>query len=1103
MVHAFDEWELDDELFQLRRAGRVVELEPKVFDLLAYLLRHRQRVVTKRELLDALWPDVSVSESVLPRAVAAARRALDDDRRQPRVIQTIHGRGYRFVAAVRAPAASVVALAASASSAAGPPEPATDPARARQMPRIPFVGRERVMERLRQRLETACAGRGSVVLLVGEPGIGKTRTAEQIAAEARSRGAMALVGRASEGEGAPAFWPWVQILRACVRDAGPSPGALAAELSAELGWRGGAGAGAGEIAALVPEIGLPSVEEPSAQSPALELPESAQLRFRLFDGLASFLTRASARRPLVLVLDDLHWADEPSLRLLEFLAPEVRDAHLLAVATYRDTELRRQHPLAAVLGALAREPACERIVLRGFDAGETRRFIAAVSGASPPQALLSAVHEMTAGNPFFLREVVDQLESEGRLGGESGDTHHEPGDTGGDARGDGEGSRGDGERSRGEGDEIGNAGGVAAAALGLPESVRDAIGRRLSGLSRGCNETLRAASVFGREFSAALVERVGQAQPVLAALDEAAAAGVVRRVEGAIDLYAFQHPLVRQTLYEELSLVERLRLHGRAAGALEALYADDPGSHLAEVAQHYFAAAPAARACAARAVETCARAAAHARRLLAYEESARLCERALEALELCGGGERARRLDLLLSLGEARALAGARARALAAFERAAELARRLGRADALARAALGSREATELGAPIDGATLALLEEALAALGDGHPSLRAQLLGRLAGAPPHSHAMERREALSHEARALAQVEDEPGALRDAFAARLWACLGPDRVGERIDVAREILDVGERLGDRSMALLGYDGLLGAYLTLGDAGGAERALARYGAIARELRQPAYLFYMTFYEAGRALDRGEFDVAECRLREAFARGRGTVPYAHFRFAGMMDWLRAQRGDVEGMDAVRETLGDMLAMPSSWERAMRSSLVVTLALAGDAARARQELKSLAGEDITSFPKDEHWLVTMAALGGAASLLDERDLAARLYDLLHPYACLVVVHDLLRSSHGSVMSLLARLAATLRRDAEAAAHYEAAVAKETAMGARPALLITKAGYAALLRARGRARDRARADELLADVTASARAMGMRGPLLRLALPADVASGLAP
>ncbi len=349
-----------------------------------YLVTNGERVVSKDELLGNLWPGEHVSESVLPRCITLARKALGDDPGAQRLIQTVHGRGYRFVGVVHRPDAR-----------AGPVSDGDATASARE--RSAFVGREQAMEVLRTALADATRGHGRLVLLVGEPGIGKTRTAAELAAEARAAGAVVLTGRCHEGEGAPAFWPWVQVLRTAVATFETT--AIAA-----------LGPAAVDLAALVPEL-APSGG--GASSPANLTAEQA--RFRLFDGVAIFLATAARRQPLVLVLDDLHWADAPSLLLLQFLARQMRDARLLVVGAYRDVDVRRQHPLAAVLGELARESCYRRLALRGLGLEDVGRFIAETTGQAAAASLVHAVHAMTDGNPFFVGEIVRLLAAEGKL----------------------------------------------------------------------------------------------------------------------------------------------------------------------------------------------------------------------------------------------------------------------------------------------------------------------------------------------------------------------------------------------------------------------------------------------------------------------------------------------------------------------------------------------------------------------------------------------------------------------------------------------------------------------------------------------------------------
>jgi len=259
-----------------------------------------------------------------------------------------------------------------------------------------FIGREPELTRLRAMLEAACAGSGSVALLAGELGIGKTRMAEELAVHAGLRDIRVLWGRCYEGDGAPPFWPWVQVIRAAVR--GQEPDALLAEL----------GSAAADIAALVP-----AVRERLPGLPVAPSVEPAQARFRLFDSITAFLTGAAARQPLVLILDDLHWADAPSLLLLSLVARELRSARLLVVGTCREGE-GGQHALAEILADLAREPVAVYFRLRGLGEPQVARFIEAVAGWHPSAPLVAAVYQQTEGNPFFVTELVRLLAAEGQ-----------------------------------------------------------------------------------------------------------------------------------------------------------------------------------------------------------------------------------------------------------------------------------------------------------------------------------------------------------------------------------------------------------------------------------------------------------------------------------------------------------------------------------------------------------------------------------------------------------------------------------------------------------------------------------------------------------------
>lgn len=1015
----FGDCELDAATYQLRRGGRPVKLEPRVFDVLLHLLAHRERVVSKNELLDAVWNAEAVSESVLPRCVAAARRAVGDDRTRQAVIHTVHGRGYRFVAAVAERSASETAL---------PPE--ASPALALDHHDV-FVGRAAAMTQLDQALGAALAGRGRVVLLAGEPGIGKTRTAEEFGRAARGRKAAWQVGRCVEGEGAPPFWPWVQVLRGCIADSRD------ADLAAD------AGAGAPEIAALVRELRdrIPALPEP----PPLD---AEQARFRLFDSVAGFLLRHARRRPLVVAIDDLHWADADSLRLFQHLAAGLRESPLLLLGSYRDVEVRRGHPLAELLGRLARERV-ERIALGGLDSAALGALIESISGSPPARDRIEVVAELTDGNPFFVHEVVRWLTEGGSA-------------------------------------ELaaGRAGRPWTVGLALPQGVRDALGRRLDSLSPECNALLRVAAVTGREFSTTLLAQVVD-QPVdelLELLAEAMAAGLIE-VRAGIGQYAFAHALTRQTLYEELSIPQRVRLHRSVGDALQLASESAPDPPLAELAHHYFVAA--AGGDSETAIAACVAAAEHAAGLLAHEESARQLERALEALELELPVDEARRCELTLKLADALALGGDRDRARACYRSAAEHARRAKRADWLAEAAAGFRGFGEMGAPTDDETRRLLDEALEAVADTDALSRSRLLSRMVGAEPWCASMALRESMSQEALELALASGARRAITDALTARYWASLGPDRVDERNAVAQRMRELAREWGDLRLETLACEVRLGCDLVRGDLVAARADLEEFGALAERLRLPLFRFLASMSRGSVAMSQGRFAEAERDFGEAADRGRGAVPFSDLLEVGIAFWQQAARGDWAPTREVAELLTTALTQRfGGVEKGVRAVLALGLVRGGDVDAARREFEALSANRFDDLERDEHWLITMGALAALAVALEDRERGALLYERLLPYCELAISHDLLRSVSASVSSALGALATLGDRLDEGSDHFEHALCREREMALAPALCWTTLGYARLLERRDRPGDAERAAAMRREAEKQAEQMGL-------------------
>ena len=1017
LIYAFGEFELEPSTYQLQRGGEAVKLEPKVFDVLHLLVRLRERVVTKAELLETVWAGEHVTESALPRAVTAARKALKDDRVRQAWIRTVHGRGYRFVGTVReiggertrAPDTSVGSTAGAV--------PAT----------APLVGREDAIARAVAALDEAAAGRGRMLLLFGDPGIGKTRTAEALLEIARGRGFEAIGGRCYEGEGAPAFWPWVQILRGCTEEADGD------ELAVELGRD------AATVVHLVPELA-----ERLARAPA-PLPSGGdEARFRLFDGVARYLIHRSQARPLVLFVDDLHWADKSSALLLRFLAQEMRSSPLLVVGAYREVELRRGSPLSEVLADLTRLEHSERIALRGLGREAVGDLMETGLGARPEAALVDAVVEITQGNPFFLNETLRLLRAEREPGGGASD--------------------------RAEWDAA------------LPQGLRDVIGRRLDGLSDACNRALTFAAVIGPEFSLpVLAGFVGSsAAAMLETLDEAVRARVIAESPEAPGRYVFSHALIHQSIYEELPTPVRVRRHRELAELLEQLHQADPEPHLDQLAHHLFQAAPGGDV--DKAVDYAARAGRAADELFAYEEAADWFTHALQALDLRAPDDPERRCELLIELGNAYDQAGERQRMRDVFSDAFERARSLGRPDLLALAAIGFAGRTERGTPDTGMRV-LLEEALDALGDRDPVLRIRLLYYLSGTPPYSDDFETREALGREAAELARSTGDPLALFVGLTARSWSLTGPDYVDERLALADEQLELAERIGRSEPRINGLETLLRSLLALGEMARADREIANYVALAEELRQPAYRFMSRMYLVGRALSTGRFDDAMRLSAEGLELGTAAQhPATGPAFWGQRMWLHMVRGDVEAIPRLVEPMrNEDVWIPEPAKPMLAIWQVLDPLVDGREDEARRLYERALDGGIVESRHDEHWLSACANLTVLAVALGDARRAEQLYALLSPYAHLLAAHDLLRADLGPVAHYLGMLA-RIRGDGDAAReHFEAALAFNTRTGARPWLARSQAELADCLRERG---DRARGDALEAEACRTAAELGL-------------------
>ena len=359
----------------------------------------------------------------------------------------------------------------------------------------PIVGRARELDVFRAAFDRMLAGRRQLVLISGEPGIGKTRCAEALADVAEDQGALVLWGRCREEAGAPPYWPWVQILRAYV------------DASSLDEVRLNMGTAAKDIAALVPEL-LESSHH-TQQTPGA-IADSSPARFRTFDAIRQFFHQATQQVPITLVLDNLHWADAPSLSLLEFLSQELLRSRLLIVGTYRDADASRKTPLLATLGGLSRDSDVQRVHLAGLSQIAIGEVAERLCDVSLPESAIKMIYQQTDGNPLFAIELIKVLidESAGAA--------------------------------------------IATMPARIPAGVRETIGRRLIRLSDRCNELLCVAAVHGRQFTAREIAAALEVdvQSVLTVLEPAVQADIVQSNIDASGSYQFTHALIRETIYE-------------------------------------------------------------------------------------------------------------------------------------------------------------------------------------------------------------------------------------------------------------------------------------------------------------------------------------------------------------------------------------------------------------------------------------------------------------------------------------------------------------------------------------------------------------------------
>jgi hypothetical protein len=705
---------------------------------------------------------------------------------------------------------------------------------------IPFIGRQRERAQLELAWDAARAGRPQHLLLTGEAGIGKTRLVEELVGRARADGARLLMGRAWDVSGAPAYWPWTQAFGALVEDMGA---AAIAPLLADVDPG---------LVRLLPRLrgSLPApADHDEGGSEATQL--------RLFDGVALLLRRLGGDRPVLLVLDDLESADLQSLQLLRFVARSRSGGPLMVVGVYR-SPVPAAAPAAGALWSIGREPSVDVMNLGGLARAELGALLAAVTGGPPSDAAAAALFARTGGNPLFATEFIRLL------GARSADP-------------------------------------AWLETAPMPSGVRGIIEQRLAALPEVCRELLATAALVGPEVDLHVLAAVARtpAEALLQRLAPALVPGVLEAVPGRPGRYTFSHPLVRQSLYDDLPPVVRAERHRRVADTLREQGGEE---QLDAIARHYVAAVPVGAA--DLALEFCRRAARRASALAARDEAVRLLQQAVAVLPALDDGPLG--CDVLLELGEAQARAGWQDDARATLLRAADRAERLQLPAHLARAALGfggrfvwARAAR--GSP----EVALIKRALDRLPPGETSLRAALLSRLSGLERDRTAATENAARCRQAVQLARDAGDRGALTQALAALALNELGVGTSESLLAAADELAAASRAAGNPEHELQAHDFRLVARMDQGDGIGAEQELSTCLRLAERLAQPAQRWWVALAAAQQALLRGDLARADLLGWEARRLGQ-TVQVAESRFCHLIQLHAIRREE----DRPAELLG-------------------------------------------------------------------------------------------------------------------------------------------------------------------------------------------------
>jgi class 3 adenylate cyclase/tetratricopeptide (TPR) repeat protein len=903
------------------------------------------------------------------------------------------------------------------------------PERLRELPGTAYVGRVAERERLAELWAQAREGSSRLALISGEAGVGKTRLSTHLALQVQDEGATVLYGRCDEDLGVP-YQPWVQALGHLVKEA---PQRV---LDAHVERFGG------DLARLVPVLRdrVPGLASPRDSDPETE-------RYLLYAAVTGLLEEAGRGEPLLLILDDLHWADVPTLSLFRHVMTAGVSMRVMVMGLYRDSDLSRDHPLTALLADLHRDQGGERMKLTGLDREEVLALMETQAGQKLDEdgrLLARQITRETAGNPFFAGELLRHLTESGTIVQEEG-------------------------RWQLVGD---------MANLGLPQSVREVTGRRVDRLGPNGRIALSVAAVIGRDFDLDLLLAVVDLPdaPLLDLLDQAVAASLLQESSEHVGRFSFTHALVEHTLYEDLGRTRRALLHRRVGEALEEKCGDEPGERLGELAAHWVAAGSADIT---KAIHYARRAGERALEQLAPDEAARWYRQALELYDQASSRGGSGRCELLIGLGEAQRQIGNPDSRRTLLD-AARLAQELGDTDQLARAVLANSQgwvtASRSGL-VDTERVQALEVAAGALPAEDPR-RAQVLALLAYELHNGSEQTRCRSLAAQAIQIARAARDPGALAQTLANASAATWATDTLRERQRVSDELAELVLSLEDPRLIFWAALRRMVAGLQAGERTQAEVSLETIRTVAASVPEPSIAWTRLKLESIWALIQGDLHASEQWAIQAHEVASASgEPDADGSFAGQLSRIRYFQGRYAAIvDPALLGSADRDG-PSSWRAVAALALI-------EGGRADEAVDMALTVDIKSIRRDEFWFIAMLVWGEVCSRVRLRDPAEEIYELLAPFAGQLVVGGTIVS--GSVDWALGTLAASLERYEEAEGHFSAATKFEQRLGAPLLLARTQVDWGRALIARGRSEDLDRAQTVLAQAEETAACLGAEG-----------------